>query len=126
MNILNRLNEADELGGHVKGMEPGFEAFLRLNCPQVSLTSNASFVLNDPTTLVFDNHYYNNVIRGHGVLRIDAEMVTDPRTALAVEQFAAYQDAFFQAFSSAFVKLSKSGVLTGNQGVVRKRCNAID
>ncbi|KAM0962561.1 hypothetical protein ACFX13_022088 [Malus domestica] len=125
LNILNRLNQADE-GGQVQGMTPGFEAFLRLNCPQGSLTSNTSFVLNDPTTLTFDNHYYNNVIGGHGVLRIDAEMVMDPRTAMVVERFAANQDDFFQAFSSAFVKLSNSGVLTGNQGVVRKSCNAID
>ncbi|XP_070667280.1 peroxidase 29 isoform X2 [Malus domestica] len=125
LNILNRLNQADE-GGQVQGMAPGFESFLRLNCPQGSLASNASFVLNDPTTLTFDNHYYKNVIRGHGVLRVDTEMIMDPRTAMAVKRFAANQDDFFQAFSSAFVKLSNSGVLTGNQGVVRKNCNALD
>ncbi|XP_068331853.1 peroxidase 29-like [Pyrus communis] len=125
LNILNRLNQADE-GGQVQGMAPGFESFLRLNCPQGSLASNASFVLNDPTTLTFDNHYYKNAIRGLGVLRVDAEMIMDPRTAMAVERFAANQDDFFQAFSSAFVKLSNSGVLTGNQGVVRKNCNALD
>lgn len=125
LNILNRLSGLDQ-GGHVEGMAPMFEAFLRINCPQGSLTSNASFVLNDPTTLTFDNHYYNNVIRGHGVLRVDAEMVMDQRTALAVKRFAADQDGFFQAFSSAFVKFSSSGVLSGNQGVVRKICNVLD
>ncbi|PQQ20391.1 hypothetical protein Pyn_32672 [Prunus yedoensis var. nudiflora] len=93
LNILNRLQ-----GGHVEGMAPMFDAFLRINCPQGSLTSNASFVLNDPTTLTFDNHYYNNVIRGHGVLRVDAEMVMDPRTALAVKRFAADQDVSFRHF----------------------------
>lgn len=104
---------------------PGFEAFLRLKCPQGSLTSNLSFVLNDPTTVAFDNHYYKNAIGGRGVLRVDAEMVMDPRTARAIQQFAANQDYFFEAFSSAFVKLSRSGVLIGNQGVVRNTCNAI-
>lgn len=98
-------------------MEPRFEAFLRLNCPQVSdFTSNSSFVHNDPTTLAFDNLYYINAIEGRGLLRIDAEIVMDPRTAPFVKNFATSQNDFFLAFSSAFVKLSCSGVLTGNQG----------
>ncbi|PRQ39457.1 putative peroxidase [Rosa chinensis] len=123
-NVLNRLNEAED--GHIKGtITPGFEAFLRLNCPQGSLASNLTFVLNDPTTATFDNHYYSNAIGGHGVLRVDAEMVMDPRTAPAVQQFAENEDYFFEAFSSAFVKLSSSGVLIGDQGVVRESCNAI-
>lgn len=85
-NILDRLYEPEN--GHVKGMEPGFEAFLRLNCPQVSdFTSNSSFVLNDPTTLAFDNLYYINAIEGRGLLGIDAEIVMDPRTAPFVKKF---------------------------------------
>lgn len=123
-NILNRLYELKN--GHAKGMEPGFEAILKLNCPQGSdLTSNSTFVLNDPTTLVFDNLYFINAIEGHGLLRIDAEMVMDPRTTKFVENFANNQDDFFRAFSSAFVKLSGSGALIGNQGVTRKSCNSL-
>ncbi|KAL6186071.1 hypothetical protein ACLB2K_042193 [Fragaria x ananassa] len=124
LNVLNRLNEAGE--GQTKGaITPGFEAFLRLNCPQGSSASNLTFVLNDPTAAAFDNHYYKNAFGGHGVLQVDAEMVMDPRTAPVVQLFADNEAYFFEAFSSAFVKLSRSGVLTGDQGVVRKTCNAI-
>ncbi|KAK4380121.1 hypothetical protein RND71_001983 [Anisodus tanguticus] len=103
-----------------------FEMYLKLSCPQGSITSNVSFELNEPTTLTFDNHYFINAINGRGVLRIDAEIPFGPRTAPFVQRFAADQDAFFQAFSSAFVKLSTSGILTDSQGTVRRSCNALN
>ncbi|GLU08521.1 hypothetical protein SLE2022_254280 [Rubroshorea leprosula] len=123
-SLLNRLY--NPIGDKTGVMEPSFAAFLRLNCPAGSLTSNLSFVLNDPTAFVFDNQYYINALGGKGVLKIDAEMVLDPGTARVMQRFSGDQDGFFQAFSSAFVKLSISGVLTGNQGAIRKKCNAIN
>ncbi|XP_040991418.1 peroxidase 29 [Juglans microcarpa x Juglans regia] len=124
LNILERLY--DHEGDKDQGMEPRFEAFLKLYCPKGSLTSNSSFVLNDPTTLMFDNQYYMNAMEGRGLLRIDAEMVMNTQTARIMERFATDQDAFFRAFSTAFVKLSTSGVLIEDQGVIRESCNVID
>ncbi|XWS53508.1 hypothetical protein CRYUN_Cryun10bG0007200 [Craigia yunnanensis] len=123
-NIQNRLYSPNN--GELRVMEPDFAAFLRLTCPQGPLTSNLSFVLNDPTSFAFDNEYYVNAMGGRGVLKIDAEMVLDPQTAHFMQHFSINQDDFFQAFSSAFVKLSCSGVLTGKQGVIRNNCNAIN
>ena len=76
VSILNHLYKPE--GDKAQEMEPRFEAFLRLNCPKWSLTSNLTFVLNDPTTFIFDNLYYMNAMGGRGVLRIDVEMVLDP------------------------------------------------
>ncbi|GAV70844.1 peroxidase domain-containing protein, partial [Cephalotus follicularis] len=124
-NIVGRLYSQN--GGHEpKEMEPGFAAILKLACPLESLISNFSFVLNDPTSFAFDNMYYRNAIEGHGILRIDSELALDPRTASIVKHYATYPVDFFQVFSSAFVKLSLSGVLIGNQGVIREKCNAIN
>ncbi|XP_059280785.1 peroxidase 29 isoform X2 [Lycium ferocissimum] len=120
-NIESRLYD-DPKSEHGRA----FEMYLKLRCPQGSLTSNISVVLNEPTTLTFDNHYFINTINGRGVLTIDAEIPFDPRTVPFVQRFAADQDAFFQAFSSAFVKLSTSGVLTGSQGIIRRSCNALN
>lgn len=50
-------------------------------------------------------------MKGSGLLRIDVEMVINPRIAQIVEHFAANQDAFFRAFFIALGKLSTSGVL---------------
>ncbi|XVF66101.1 hypothetical protein PTKIN_Ptkin10aG0007300 [Pterospermum kingtungense] len=116
-NIQNRLYSHNN-GDQHRAMEPGFAAFLRLTCPQGPLTSNLSFVPNDSTSFAFDNQYYVNAIARRGVLKIDAEMVLDPKTAHIMQHFSINQDDFFQAFSSAFVKLSCSGVLTGKQAVI--------
>lgn len=105
---------------------PRFKMSLSLRCPLGTLFQNTTFVLNDPTSLIFDNLFYKNAMVGRGVLRIDAEMPTDPRTAPYVQHFAADQGEFFRVFSSAFVKLSSYGVLTGEQGMIRKRCNTIN
>ncbi|RVW69386.1 Peroxidase 29 [Vitis vinifera] len=94
--------------------------------PEGSLISNSTFVVNDPSAFTFDNHYYSNAMHGRGILRVDAEVSSDSRTAPIVSSFAADQSEFFRYFASAFVKLSTSGVLTGNQGVIRKSCNRLD
>jgi peroxidase len=112
LNILERLYYLKARGA--EGMEPGFKAFLMFNCPRGSLISNLTFVQNDPTTFVFDNQYY-----------INAEMAMDPRTAGIVQHFASGQEGFFRGFSSAFLKLSSSVVLTGSQGIIRKTCNEL-
>ncbi|KAK4737567.1 hypothetical protein R3W88_001264 [Solanum pinnatisectum] len=128
LGITHCFSIESRLYDESKNDEPNeheFELYLKLSCPKGSLTSNVSFVLNEPTTLTFDNHYFINAINGRGVLRIDAEIPFHPLTAPYVQRFAADQDAFFKAFSSAFVKLSTYGVLTGSQGMIRRYCNAL-
>nr|GMD46290.1 peroxidase 29 [Ipomoea batatas]GMD76542.1 peroxidase 29 [Ipomoea batatas] len=100
-------------------------ALLSLNCPMGASSANISTVPNDRTSLTFDNRYYVNTVSGRGVLNIDAAMPTDPRTAGHVKRFAANEEEFFRAFSSAFVKLSSSNVLTGERGVIRRNCNTL-
>ncbi|EPS59877.1 hypothetical protein M569_14928, partial [Genlisea aurea] len=103
-----------------------FELILRANCPPYAAASSTITVQNDVTSSFFDSQYYLDSISGRGVLKIDAEMAVDPRTQPIVERFARDQDEFFRAFSSAFVKLSYSGVLTGDNGAIRRRCNSLD
>lgn len=124
LGVTHCLNILGRLASDTK-MSPEFEVSLRLSCPFGSLTPNTSFVLNDPTTLMFDNHYYWNTLRGRGVLKIDADLATDPITTQFVQRFAANEGEFFRTFSSAFVKLSSYGVLTGKQGMIRRTCNKL-
>ncbi|GFZ09088.1 peroxidase family protein [Actinidia rufa] len=106
-------------------MDPALDLMLSLGCPLGPRSQNTSFVFNDPTAFIFDNVYYANAMSGHGILRIDSELPLDPRTGPFVKHFASDQDGFFRAFSSAFVKLSSFGVLTGNEGVIRASCDKI-
>lgn len=107
-------------------MDFGFEASLRLACPTKIPLTNLTFVPNDMTPVIFDNQYYHDITMGRGLFGIDSSISRDPRTAPFVMQFAMDQDKFFNAFSSAFVKLCSSNVLTGVQGEVRRQCNQVN
>ncbi|VVA97942.1 unnamed protein product [Arabis nemorensis] len=125
-NVLSRFDNANATS---ENMDPHFQTFLRVVCPEFSpssKTAEATFVPNDQTSLIFDTAYYDDAIAGRGNLIIDSEIGADPRTRPYVEAFAANQDRFFNAFSSAFVKLSSYKVLTGNNGVVRSVCDKVD
>uniref|UniRef100_A0A1J3ERW6 Peroxidase n=1 Tax=Noccaea caerulescens TaxID=107243 RepID=A0A1J3ERW6_NOCCA len=125
-NVLSRFDNENATNAN---MDPRFQTFLRVVCPEFSPTSKtaeATFVPNDQTSLIFDTAYYDDAIAGRGNLRIDSEIGADPRTRPFVEAFAADQDRFFNAFSSAFVKLSSYKVLTGDNGVVRSVCDKVE
>ncbi|KZV36633.1 peroxidase 29 [Dorcoceras hygrometricum] len=119
-----RLYDSHE--GKEDALKPTFKNALKIICPPTSLVSNISIVQNDLTSLVFDSHYFSSTNNGQGLLRVDAEMPLDSRTRPFVRKFAADQGAFFRAFSSAFVKLAASGVLTGARGMVRRSCHVLN
>ncbi|KAG1334702.1 Peroxidase 29 [Cocos nucifera] len=106
--------------------DPRFEALLGLKCPTQGPPTNHTVILNDLTTLLFDNQYYKDATNGRGLFTIDAAISTDPRTASYVKLFAEDQRYFFRVFSLAFVKLSSAVVLTGEEGEVRRRCNQVN
>ncbi|KAK4588431.1 hypothetical protein RGQ29_019432 [Quercus rubra] len=122
INIASRLYDPQP-NGH---MHYGYKAFLRLKCPTRVPLSNFTFVPNDITPTIFDNQYYRDVLMGKGLFTIDSSISTDPRTAPIVRHFAIDQNYFFQVFSSAFVKLSSTNVLTKGKGEVRMKCSRIN
>ncbi|CAJ1976627.1 unnamed protein product [Sphenostylis stenocarpa] len=71
----------------------------------------------------FDNAYFQNVMNGLGLLASDSILAVDPRTKPLVELYAKDQQAFFNDFGNAMVKLSVFGIKTGNKGEVRSRCD---
>ncbi|KAH7545702.1 hypothetical protein FEM48_Zijuj01G0121800 [Ziziphus jujuba var. spinosa] len=122
VNIVNRLYNRKPSDR----MDFVFEQMLRLKCPTRVPLTNLTIVSNDLTPFVFDNQYYTNVLMGKGLFGIDSSISTDPRTLPIVRRFAADQNYFFNVFSSAFVKLSSTNVLTQRQGEVRRQCNRIN
>lgn len=109
----------------VPGNEAEFVKYLKKTCPKGGANQFTKTLNFDPTPQTFDNKYYINVLNGRGLVTLDAEIATDPRSVNIVKKFATDQDAFFKVFSSAFVKISTLGVLTGNKGIVRKKCSVL-
>ncbi|EYU44693.1 hypothetical protein ABFS82_08G016200 [Erythranthe guttata] len=108
------------------GNEAEFVKYLKKTCPEGGPNQFTTTLDLDPTPQSFDNKYYVNVLNGHGLISLDAEIARDPRSIDIVKKFAHDQDAFFKVFSSAFVKISTLAVLTGDKGIVRKKCSVLN
>ncbi|XP_023526963.1 peroxidase 31-like [Cucurbita pepo subsp. pepo] len=84
-------------------------------------------VFNDiMTPNKFDNSYFQNLPRGLGILKSDHGLYSDWRTRPFVEAYAADENKFFKDFARAMEKLSNYKVITGNQGEIRHKCDAIN
>lgn len=118
-NIVNRLYpQRDPTIG------PLFYSVLRLQCPP--RYSQRAVFPNDLTPLAFDNQYYSNALSNRGLFSVDSEMATNSETSSIMQRFAQNPSDFFQIFSSAFDKLSRTGVLTGSEGEIRQDCRFVN
>jgi peroxidase len=118
-SFKSRLQESDPSPGLVFGAE------LEAACAATELT-DLVFLPNDLTNFVFDNQYYADARNGRGLFTIDAELPLDSRTADILQTFANDQQAFFDTFTTAFVKMTSKGVLTGNEGQIRQNCHFVN
>ncbi|KAK9078891.1 hypothetical protein SSX86_002949 [Deinandra increscens subsp. villosa] len=98
---------------------------LRQMCPK---NVDPRIAINmDPTTpQTFDNAYFKNLQQGKGLFVSDQILFTDNRSKPVVNMFASNSTAFNQAFVTAITKLGRVGVLTGNQGEIRRDCTQIN
>ncbi|KAI5079363.1 hypothetical protein GOP47_0004842 [Adiantum capillus-veneris] len=116
-NFANRLYPARD-----RNLRLIFANSLKARCPRI-FPSNA-FAALDTSNFRFDNAYFRNVLNGRGLLSIDSELGLHPVTGPIVANFASNPSAFFNFFSSAFIKLTSSNVLSSSQGEVRLRCGS--
>ncbi|KAH7423448.1 hypothetical protein KP509_12G056100 [Ceratopteris richardii] len=99
------------LNGQDPFCDQQFAAQLRGQCSLRGSTNVVAF--GSPSPFLFDNSYYRDLQNNHGLLLIDKVLFVHPQTKDLVNQFAASQTQFFQAFATSFVKMFSIGVLTG-------------
>ncbi|XP_071742123.1 peroxidase 16-like [Rutidosis leptorrhynchoides] len=98
---------------------------LRQMCP-VNVDPRIAINMDPTTPRTFDNAYYKNLQQGKGLFTSDQVLFTDTRSRPTVNLFASDNNAFNQAFVNAITKLGRVGVLTGNQGEIRRDCNRVN
>ena len=104
-------------------MHPKLAAGLRNICKNYTSDPNMAAFNDIRSPGKFDNAYFQNVLKGLGLLRTDYLLGVDPRTRPIVELYAKDEQAFFHDFAKAMEKLSVFGVKTGKKGEVRSRCD---
>lgn len=106
-------------------LKPAFAANLSRIClpannsAKAGITVHLDFITKD----LFDNNYYKNVLNKVAVFHSDAALLDAPDTKQLVQLYAKDQNKFFEQFKVSMVKLSQLGVLTGQNGIIRKTCS---
>lgn len=104
-------------------IDPSFLPFLRRICPQNQPTKRVA--LDTGSQFRFDTSYFANMKKGHGVLRSDQVLWSDPSTRSIVQKYLATGPFNFD-FGKSMIKMGNIGVMTGADGEIRRTCSAIN
>ncbi|XP_074590457.1 peroxidase 64-like [Curcuma longa] len=121
-SFQNRIHNFDENDDVDPTLDPSFAARLRRICPAHNKVRNAGSAMDTVTSAVFDNAYYELLLRGRGLFSSDEALLTHPKTQGFVSQFASSQEDFFKAFVKSMVRM---GSLQGGEEV-RKDCRVVN
>ncbi|KAJ8428122.1 hypothetical protein Cgig2_000894 [Carnegiea gigantea] len=100
---------------------------LQNTCPLNSQSDDEAFLDQTPNShFILDNAYYNQILAHNGTMEIDQNMALHPLTSGLVKGLADSPDQFLDQFGAAMVKMARIGVLTGNQGKIRKTCSSVN
>ncbi|MQL96913.1 hypothetical protein Taro_029595 [Colocasia esculenta] len=121
----DRLFNFNSTGAPDPTMDPQLRQRLAKVCgPKTkTLSKDHTVFLDQNTSFVFDNQFYNQILLNQGILQIDQELALDGASAATVSGFAANGDGFLQNFAEAIVKMGSIDVLVGNAGQIRLKCN---
>ncbi|KAJ4801322.1 Peroxidase [Rhynchospora pubera] len=121
-SIRYRLYNYQGPGNCDPTIDPQYANFLTRYCQDPTKK-----VQLDPTTpTIFDSVYYQNIQKNMGLLEVEQKLFVDSRTAPLVKALANQPDLFYMQFRAAMVKLSKTLVLTKDEGEVRLNCSAVN
>ncbi|KAK9266921.1 hypothetical protein L1049_027180 [Liquidambar formosana] len=105
-----------------------FRRILRSICPQ-SGRDHALAPLDFMTSARFDNHYFNNILQGKGLLPSDNVLVVQDHGGEIRRQVWAYASnpqLFYASFAKSMVKMGSINVLVGDEGQIRKNCRFVN
>ncbi|KAK6923009.1 hem peroxidase [Dillenia turbinata] len=118
----NRLFNFDGSGEADPTLDETLLASLRSVCPNKDDSDTNLAPLDQATSSVFDNFFYKNLVNNSGLLQSDQILMSDNRTASLVVYYSKFPYWFNRDFATSMVKLGYVGVLTGQNGEIRKNC----
>nr|GMD04055.1 lignin-forming anionic peroxidase-like [Ipomoea batatas] len=105
--------------------ETCFASTRRRQCPTDTGNGNLA-PLDLVTPNSFDNNYYKNLLQKKGLLQSDQVLFSGGATDSIVSEYARSPRAFQADFASAMIKMSEIQPLTGQNGIIRKVCGALN
>ncbi|KAK8933270.1 Peroxidase 59 [Platanthera zijinensis] len=128
--LTNRLFNFSGSGAADPTLDSALASQLQSVCPQNG-DGNVTVALDQNSTDLFDNHYYNNLINSKGLLSSDQILFTGDAAAAAstknvVQSYGSNSSLFFSQFASSMVRMGNISPLTGTSGQVRGNCRVVN
>ncbi|KAG7037032.1 Peroxidase 52, partial [Cucurbita argyrosperma subsp. argyrosperma] len=104
-------------------IDAGFAKKRQRQCPKeqrIGIDNLAPFDIQTP--MVFDNKYFDNLIKKKGLLHSDQVLFSGGSTDSVVKKYSRDSEAFNRDFVRAMVKMAHMQPLTGSDGEIRKVC----
>lgn len=126
MSFKNRLFDFSGSGKPDPTLDASLLQSLQSTCPSQADSDTNPVALDSVTTNKFDNIYFQNLVNKSGLLQSDQALMGDNRTAAMVQYYSKYPYFFFKDFGASMVKMANIGVLTGQDGEIRKNCRVVN
>ncbi|KAI4326127.1 hypothetical protein MLD38_031470 [Melastoma candidum] len=120
-----RLFDFDGSGKPDPSLDTSFLQKLQGSCPNLA-NSDSNLAPLDSTFDKFDNTYYKSLVSSSGLLQSDQTLMEDNRTSSIVLYYSKYPYLFAGDFGASMVRMGSVGVLTGQNGQVRKSCRVVN
>ncbi|KAB1227937.1 Peroxidase N [Morella rubra] len=123
----NRLFNFSGTGAADSTMDTSMASDLENLCP-VNGDGNKTTALDRNSTDLFDNHYFQNLLNGKGLLSSDQLLFSNSTTIIKtlVQSYSATSALFFADFASSMIKMGNITPLTGSSGQIRNNCRVVN
>lgn len=127
LSFKYRLYNFSNLSDFDPTLNQHFVQKLKALCPvHTNPSSDPEVSLDSSTPNKFDNTYYLNLEKGHGLLQSDQALFLDAQTSKSIKSNAEIGLSWFSKFIDGMVKMSMIEVKTGNAGEIRKNCHFVN
>lgn len=125
----SRLFNFSGTGAPDSTMDISMVSDLQSICPQTSDGNNTA-PLDRNSRDLFDNHYFQNLLNGKGLLQSDQILFSSSEAASTtrsiVESYGNDSVLFFSNFVNSMIKMSNISPLTGSSGEIRRNCRVVN
>ncbi|KAK9999735.1 hypothetical protein SO802_019338 [Lithocarpus litseifolius] len=123
----NRLFNFAGTGNPDSTLDTNMLSDLQNICPVNGDANKATFLDRNSNDL-FDNHYFQNLLNGKGLLSSDQILFSSDEakttTLSLVQRYSTNSGLFFADFANSMVKMGNISPLTGSSGQIRKNCRS--
>jgi peroxidase len=117
----------DRIYSNGTDIDAAFATTRRRNCPAAAGTGDSNLApLDLVTPNLFDNNYFRNLVARSGLLQSDQVLFSGGSTDAIVREYINNPLTFRSDFAAAMVRMAAITPTTGQNGIIRRVCSAIN